>query len=137
MVLKKRILPLCLPCCILASVALAEKPDWGDVKPLPIPPKLQGLWARGRHCDDPRRQLRVTRLTMQYGTNKPVRSYYLHPNDFIHDGAIVPDIDRPIPNTTSTALTYAEGPDFLFDYGNDADPEQLYYRCPARTPRGR
>jgi len=129
-----QILPLCLLWCVSTPAA---EPDWGGVKPVPIPPELQGLWARGRHCNDPRRQLRVTKLTMQYGINKPVRSYYLQPDEITPGGAIVPDVDRPIPNTTSTALTYEKGLDFLFDYGNDADPEQIYYRCPDRKPRKR
>jgi hypothetical protein len=73
---------------------------------------------------------------MQFGTHKPVRSYYMRPDDVIRYGGIVPDIDQPGPDTPGMALTYAEGLDFLFDYGNDADPEQLYYRCPVRKPRG-
>ena len=49
----------------------------------------------------------------------------------------MPDIDQPEPDTIGTALTYAEGLDFLFDYGNDADPEQIYHRCLARKSRER
>ena len=35
------------------------------------------------------------------------------------------------------ALTYDRDLEFLFDYGNDKSPEQLYYRCPDRKPRNR
>lgn len=134
MVLFRWLLLFCLLWRALLPSALAAEPDWGDVKPLPIPAELQGLWARGRHCNDPRRQLRITNLTMQFGNHKPVRSYYMRPDDVIRYGGIVPDIDQPGP--AAMALTYAEGLDVLFDYGNDFDPERLYYRCPTRKPRG-
>ena len=82
----KWIAPLCLSWCVSLQAAPVAEPDWGDDKPLPIPSELQGLWAQGRHCDDPRRQLRVTKLTMQFGTHKPVRPYYMQPDEINSGG---------------------------------------------------
>ena len=135
----QRALWLCLLWCFLLPPALAREPDWGEDKPLPIPPELQGLWAQGRHCNDSKRQLRVTRLTMQFGTKPPVRSYYSLPGGGItdYDGGIVPDVNDPSFTFSDPALTYDRDFGILFDYGNDRSPEQLYYRCPAHKPKTR
>jgi len=135
----RRILLFCLLWCVALLPAPAAEPDWGEVKPLPIPLELQGLWAQGRHCNDTKRQLRVTKLTMQFGNHKPVRSYYFPSSGGVsdYDGGIVPDVDDPSLAFSGPALTYDRDLGFLFDYGNDKSPEQLYYRCPDRKPRNR
>ncbi len=136
----QRILLLSLLWCVSLPAVPAAEPDWGDDKPLPIPPKLQGLWAKGRHCNDPERQLRITKLTMQFGTKPPVRSYYSPPDggsDYYYYSGIVPDVLDPSFMIPDTALTYDPNLGFLFDWGNDKSSEQIYYRCPAQKPRTR
>ena len=76
---------------------------------------------------------------MQFGTKPPVRSYYSAagggPTDYY--GGIVPDADDPSFTVSDKALTYDSDQGFLFDYGNDKSPEQLYYRRPTRELKRR
>lgn len=132
--IRQRILLLCLLWCISLPPATAAEPDWGDTKPLPIPVELQGLWAQGRHCDDPQRQLRVGRHTLQFGTERPIKFYYMAPQHTAPYGGVVPDVYDPAFTFGTPALTYDREEGSLFEYRNDSDPELIYYRCAAREP---
>jgi hypothetical protein len=68
---------------------------------------------------------------MQFGAHQPARSYYVQLDEITPGGKYRAHIDQSGPDIPSVALTH-EGLDFLFDYGNDADPEQIYYRCPMQ-----
>ncbi len=138
MTLLHRILLLCFLWCVSFSPpATTAEPDWGDAKPLPIPSELQGLWAQGRHCNDPLRQLRVDRQSLQFGTGQPIRFYYAAPEHTAPYGAVVPDVYDPAFTFGTQALTYNREDGVLYDYGTASGPEQMYYRCPARKPRER
>jgi len=134
----RRILVLLLSGCVLSRPTFARQPNPGFYEYPPIPSDLQGVWAKGRHCGDPERQLHVTKRTMQFGTKPPVWAFYFSLSDsFRQERGIVPDADSPAFAPAMHALTYdnVDGSDVLFDYGNAGDPEKIYYRCLARKPR--
>jgi hypothetical protein len=137
MAVLRRILPFCLLWCVALPPAPAAEPDWGDVKPLPIPLELQGLWAQGHHCNDPRRQLHVGKQSLQFGTARPIRSYYMAPQHTAPYGGVVPDADDPAFTFGTQALTYDREEGVLFEFGTDPGSKRIYHRCPARKPRKR
>jgi hypothetical protein len=128
---------LCLFWCVSLPAAPAAEPDWGEDKPLPIPAELQGLWAQGRHCNDPRRQLHVGRQSLQFGTGRPIRFYYAAPDHTDPYGSVVPDVYDPAFTFGTQALTYDRESDILSESGTDFGPKQVFYRCPARKSRKR
>lgn len=134
MALPQRILLLCLLWSIFLSVASPAEADSREDKPLPIPPELQGLWAQEGHCNDSRQQLHVGKWSLQFGTQRPIRSFYVAPAFTAPYGGVAPDPGDPAFTWGTHGLTYNREKGILYEFGNDSGPEQIYYRCPPWAP---